>query len=156
MYLWLTTHETHCILVLLVVIMELNRAVAHTDGGCRKDIAGYGVFIQVESPAPRLVEISEPLKEASNNEAEYEGLIAALRWAVANDIHQLEVIMDSEVIVRQMTGRYVCRAPNLIPLFRKAKNFTKDIPILSIRHVYREENTEADRLANEAMDRGFN
>lgn len=136
--------------------MSLSRAVAHTDGGCRKDIAGYGVFIQVHSPESRFVEISEPLKDASNNEAEYAGLIAALRWGVDNKVHEFEVVMDSEVIVRQMTGRYECRAANLIPLFRKAKNLTKDIPILSIRHVYREDNVEADRLANEAMDRGFN
>jgi ribonuclease HI len=131
------------------------KAVAFSDGGCRKDIAGYGVFIQVHSPKIRVVEISEPLKGASNNEAEYQGLLAALRWAVQNKVHDLEMVMDSEVIVRQMTGRYECRAPNLIPLYNKAKHLTMKIPIFSIQHVRREFNTEADRLANEAMDRGF-
>lgn len=130
------------------------KAVAYSDGGSRADISGYGVYIQIEDPA-RTVEISEALKNASNNEAEYLGLIAALRWAVQSKVHELEVIMDSEVIVRQMTGRYECRAANLIPLYRKAKNLTKDIPILKITHVLREFNKEADRLANEAMDRGF-
>lgn len=136
--------------------MSCVKAIAHTDGGCRKDIAGYGVFITYPDGSKPCVEISAPLKDASNNEAEYAGLIAALQWAVQKKIFELEIIMDSEVIVRQMTGRYECRAPNLIPLHRKAKSYTKSIPILKIRHVLREYNKEADRLANEAMDRGFN
>lgn len=129
-----------------------KRAVAHTDGGNRtaRGLAAYGVVIET---GDETICISQSINgDSSNNEAEYQGLLAALRWAVRNEVTDLEIIMDAEVIVRQMTGVYVCRAPNLIPLHRKALNYAKAIPFIRFTHVLREFNAEADRLANEAMD----
>jgi ribonuclease HI len=128
---------------------------AHIDGGARGNPgpAGYGVVIH--DPAGRAVaELSEYLGHHTNNYAEYQGLLAALRYAQDNGIKALKVISDSELMVRQMKGVYKVKHPELRKLYDEAQPLVRKLEHFEIRHALREHNQDADRLANEAMDRG--
>ena len=129
---------------------------AHVDGGARGNPgpAGYGVAIKDASGRP-VAELSEYLGHRTNNYAEYRGLLAALRYAAENQIKAIKVISDSELMVRQMNGVYKVRSPELRPLYEEAKRLSRQLKWFRIEHVRREQNAEADRLANEAMDRGI-
>ncbi|MFY9905061.1 MAG: ribonuclease HI family protein [Terriglobales bacterium] len=128
---------------------------AHVDGGARGNPgpAGYGVAIQDASGHP-VAELSEYLGHRTNNYAEYQGLLAALRYASENHIKALKVISDSELMVRQMKGIYKVRNPDLRKLYDEAQQLVRRLEHFEIRHAMREQNKAADRLANEAMDRG--
>jgi ribonuclease HI len=128
---------------------------AHVDGGARGNPgpAGYGVAIQDASGHP-VAELSEYLGHQTNNHAEYQGLLAALRFATENHIKSLKVISDSELMVRQMKGIYKVRHPELRKLYEQAQQLVRRLEHFEIRHALREHNQTADRLANEAMDRG--
>jgi ribonuclease HI len=128
---------------------------AHVDGGARGNPgpAGYGVVIQDPS-GKKIAELSQYLGHRTNNYAEYHGLLAALRYAIAHHIQSLKIISDSELMVRQMKGIYKVRHPDLRKLFDEAQHLTSQIEHVDIRHALREHNQNADRLANEAMDRG--
>jgi ribonuclease HI len=128
---------------------------AHVDGGARGNPgpAGYGVSIQDASGNP-VAELSDYLGRRTNNYAEYQGLIAALRYAIQNHIKALKVVSDSELMVRQMKGIYKVRHPELRKLYEEAQQLARQLQHFEIRHALREHNQIADRLANEAMDRG--
>jgi len=128
---------------------------AHVDGGARGNPgpAGYGVSIQDASGNP-VAELSDYLGHRTNNYAEYQGLIAALRYATQNHIKALTVVSDSELMVRQMKGIYKVRHPELRKLYEEAQQLARQLQHFEIRHALREHNQIADRLANEAMDRG--
>ena len=128
---------------------------AHVDGGARGNPgpAGYGVAINDASGHP-VAELSEYLGHRTNNYAEYQGLLAALRYAAENQIKALKVISDSELMVRQMKGIYKVRHPDLRKLYEQAQQLVRRLEHFEIRHALREHNQTADRLANEAMDRG--
>jgi probable phosphoglycerate mutase len=127
-------------------------ATANVDGGSRGNPgpAGYGVRIEREDGT--VVELKEPLGTATNNVAEYNGLLAALRWAVANAVTALHVRADSELMVKQMKGEYRVKNPGLQPLYEEARELVRQIGRVKFEHVRREQNRDADRLANEAMD----
>jgi probable phosphoglycerate mutase len=127
-------------------------AVAHVDGGSRGNPgpAGYGVHI--EQPDGTVVELKESLGVATNNVAEYRGLLAALKWAVDHEIERLEVRSDSQLLVRQLRGEYRVKHHGLQPLYAEARKLLQRIPSVTFEHVRREFNKDADRLANEAMD----
>jgi ribonuclease HI len=129
--------------------------VAHVDGGARGNPgpAGYGVAIQDASGHP-VAELSEYLGHHTNNYAEYQGLLAALRYAAEKQIKALTVVSDSELMVRQMKGIYKVRHPELRKLYEQAQLLVRGLEHFEIRHALREHNQVADRLANEAMDRG--
>lgn len=128
---------------------------AHIDGGARGNPgpAGYGVVIQ-DSQGEKVAELSEYLGHRTNNYAEYQGLLAVLRYASTHDIRALKVISDSELMVRQMRGIYKVRHPELRKFYEEAQQLTRKLQYFEIRHALREHNRDADRLANEAMDRG--
>ena len=128
---------------------------AHVDGGARGNPgpAGYGVVIQ-DPRGEKIAELSQYLGHRTNNYAEYNGLLAALRYAIAHHIQSLKIISDSELMVRQMKGIYKVRHPDLRRLYDEAQHLTSQIEHVEIRHALREHNQDADRLANEAMDRG--
>lgn len=88
----------------------------------------------------------------TNNVAEYGGLLAALKIAHDEGVTDLEVVSDSQLLVRQMLGEYRVKHPNLIPLFTEAQALRRRFSRFRIRHVLRAENKDADRLANRAMD----
>jgi len=130
---------------------------AHVDGGARGNPgpAGFGVVIH-DPHGKKVAELSQYLGHHTNNYAEYNGLLAALRYAIAHKIPTLKVISDSELMVRQMKGIYKVRHPELRKLYDEAQDLTAQIEYVDIRHALREHNQTADRLANMAMDRGKN
>jgi probable phosphoglycerate mutase len=127
-------------------------AVANIDGGSRGNPgpAGYGVHIEREDGT--IVELKESLNLATNNVAEYNGLLAALRWAIENAVTALHVKSDSELLVKQLKGEYRVKNPGLQPLYEEARSLIRQIGRVKFEHVRREFNKDADRLANEAMD----
>lgn len=129
--------------------------IAYTDGGARGNPgpAGYGVVIQDEA-GKKIAELSEYLGQQTNNFAEYQGLIAALEYALEHGHKALKVISDSELLVRQIKGIYKVKNPTLRDLHARAKQLIAQLDWFSIGHALREHNRDADRLANEAMDKG--
>ena len=127
--------------------------VAYIDGGARGNPgpAGYGVRIESED-GTLIVELHAPLGIATNNVAEYNGLLAALRWAVDHDVEKLHVRSDSELLVKQMLGAYKVKHPGLQPLAAQARLLSMQLGGVTFEHVRREHNAEADRLSNLAMD----
>jgi len=130
--------------------------IAHSDGGARGNPgpAGYGVVIQDQS-GNNVAHLSEYLGHQTNNFAEYQGLIAALEYAVQHGPKALKLISDSELLVRQIKGIYKVKNPTLKDLHGRAKELIAQLEWFSIGHDLREHNQEADRLANQAMDRGM-
>lgn len=129
---------------------------ANVDGGARGNPgpAGYGVYIR-DQEGKQITQLSEYLGHRTNNFAEYSALLAALEYAIANGHRALKVISDSELMVRQMTGRYKVNSPDLKPLYEKARALVRQLDRFAIHHVLRAQNFHADTLANAAMDRGM-
>jgi probable phosphoglycerate mutase len=127
---------------------------AFIDGGSRGNPgpAGYGVQV-VDEQGTVVQELSESIGVTTNNEAEYRGLIAALEWMAAEGHTRARIRSDSELLVEQMRGEYRVKSPGLQPLHREASQLVKSMERVVFEHVPREKNREADRLANEAMDR---
>jgi ribonuclease HI len=127
-------------------------AIANIDGGSRGNPgpAAFGAFITL--PDERTVEVKGFIPQATNNVAEYNGLLAALRWALAHGIDTLHVRADSELLVKQMKGQYRVKNAGLVPLYEEAKALSRRLGKVTFEHVRRELNKEADRLCNEAMD----
>jgi ribonuclease HI len=130
--------------------------IAHSDGGARGNPgpAGYGVVIQDES-GRKVAQLSEYLGHQTNNFAEYQGLIAALEYALQHGPKALKLISDSELLVRQIKGIYKVKNPTLQDLHGRAKELIAKLEWFSIGHALREQNQDADRLANAAMDKGM-
>jgi ribonuclease HI len=126
---------------------------AYIDGGARGNPgpAGYGVRIE-DASGSLVAELHGGLGIATNNVAEYNGLLAALRWAVDHGEPEVHVRADSELLVRQMRGEYKVKNPGLQPLFTRARLLVMEIGRVTFEHVRREKNTEADRLSNLGMD----
>jgi ribonuclease HI len=127
--------------------------VAYIDGGARGNPgpAGYGVRIQ-SADGTVLDELHGGLGIATNNVAEYNGLLAALQWAVKNNVNRLHIRADSELLVKQMRGEYRVKNPGLQPLYVRARLLVAQLDDVKFEHVRREFNTEADRLSNLGMD----
>ena len=127
--------------------------VAYIDGGSRGNPgpAGYGVRIE-DGAAEVVAELHGALGIATNNVAEYKGLLAALTWAVDHGITSLEIRSDSELLVKQMLGVYRVKNPGLQPLHQLARQLAARVGRVRFQHVRRERNKDADRLANLAMD----
>jgi ribonuclease HI len=129
---------------------------AHCDGGARGNPgpAGFGALIQ-DANGNVLAELSEFLGIRTNNYAEYSGLLASLRYALDHHHPRLRVVSDSELMVKQIQGKYKVNSPDLRPLWQEAKNRIAKLEAFEISHALRHKNKDADRLANEAMDRGM-
>jgi ribonuclease HI len=127
--------------------------VAYIDGGARGNPgpAGYGVHIQ-SSDGSVLHQLHGALGIATNNVAEYNGLLAALQWAVSNNVPRLHIRADSELLVKQMRGEYKVKNPGLQPLYVRARLLAAELDHVTFEHVRREYNKEADRLSNLGMD----
>ena len=127
--------------------------VAYIDGGARGNPgpAGYGVSIQ-STDGTILEELHGGLGIATNNIAEYNGLLAALQWAVDHDVRRVHIRADSELLVRQMRGEYRVKNPGLQPLYVRARLLAAQLDDVKFEHVRRELNKEADRLSNVGMD----
>lgn len=132
-----------------------KRGVLHADGGSRGNpgLSGFGCVLLDES-GKTLAEKGECIGKATNNEAEYRGLIAGLRLALDQGVTDLEVRMDSDLVVHQVRGEWKVRTPHLMPLVIEARGLLERFASWRARHVPREHNARADQLANDAMDRG--
>jgi ribonuclease HI len=126
---------------------------ANIDGGSRGNPgpASYGVVVRNER-GEIVAKFKKYIGRMTNNVAEYYGLIAALDYAQSHGVRALRVESDSELLVRQMRGHYKVKSPDLRPLFERAKKMSQTFDSFRIDHVYREQNAEADALANEALD----
>jgi probable phosphoglycerate mutase len=129
---------------------------AHCDGGSRGNPgpSGYGAVIE-DAKGRVVAELSEFVGIQTNNFAEYSGLLGVLNWAVEHNVKRLSVVSDSELMVKQMQGKYKVASPILRPLFEEARKLSRQIAKFEMRHTLRGGNKHADRLANEAMDKGM-
>ena len=129
---------------------------AHCDGGSRGNPGPAGFGAVVEDPQGRVAaRLNEYLGRQTNNYAEYSGLVAVLRWAAEHGVKRLRVVSDSELMVKQMNGQYKVANPGLRPLWEEARRLARGLEGFQMSHTLRAGNAEADRLANEAMDRGM-
>ncbi|HEY3627600.1 MAG TPA: ribonuclease HI family protein [Terracidiphilus sp.] len=129
---------------------------AHCDGGSRGNPGPAGFGAVIEDPQGRVAaRLSEFLGKQTNNYAEYSGLVAVLKWASTHGLKRLRVVSDSELMVKQMKGQYKVTNPGLRPLWEEARRLARTFDVFEITHTLRAGNAEADRLANEAMDRGM-
>jgi len=130
-----------------------NAIKANIDGGARGNPgpSAYGVIVR-DATGEIIAELSDYLGIQTNNYAEYSGLLAALDFAVREKHLSLKVLSDSELLVRQMQGRYKVKSPGLIDLYDRARALVRKLEHFSIDHVLRQYNREADSLVNQVLD----
>ncbi len=126
--------------------------VAYVDGGCLGNPGPSGIGVVIEGCASGPVRIAKWIGHQDNNVAEYAALMEALQYAVERKAQKLHVFSDSQVVVRQMTGEYVCRSPRLYSLHWTCRKLARSLAF-SISHVPRENNAEANGLAQSALRR---
>jgi ribonuclease HI len=125
----------------------------HVDGASRGNPGEAGFGVQVCAADGReLASLYGYLGRATNNVAEYQGLLHGLRFALQQGAREVDVFSDSELLVRQIAGRYRVKNPGLLPLFREAQGLLARFDRAHVSHVPREQNREADALANRAVD----
>jgi ribonuclease HI len=133
------------------------RLIIHTDGGARGNPgpAGIGVVIHDADSGALLEEHAEFLGVTTNNQAEYSAVILALKRAKALDATEVQIITDSELVVKQANGEYRVKHPGLAQRFSEMKQLASTIHHCRFQHVRRAFNQRADALSNQAMDRGM-
>jgi ribonuclease HI len=125
----------------------------HIDGGSRGNPGEAGFGVHVATPEGETVAgLYGYLGRATNNVAEYQALLHALRYALGRGAFRVKLFSDSELVVRQVAGRYKVKHPDMIPLHREATSLLSRFQEATLSHVRREQNREADRLANQALD----
>ncbi len=129
--------------------------VLHADGAARGNPGPAGAGAVLYDPRGVVIaELRRPLGSATNNRAEYEALVMGLEEARHRSVEDLVVRLDSELLVRQLNGKYRIRNEALRPLAQRAIRLLHEFRDWRVEHVPRERNAHADRLANEAVDRG--
>jgi probable phosphoglycerate mutase len=131
-----------------------RRLVVEADGGSRGNPgpAGYGAVVRDADTGEVLDEVAAGIGRATNNVAEYQGLLAGLRAAIALDPESVDVRMDSKLVVEQMNGHWQVKHPDMLALRKEAATVVAQLPRVTFTHIPRAQNSHADRLANEAMD----
>ena len=135
---------------------KYKKLIIYTDGGARGNPgpAGIGALIMDENKN-KIVEISEYLGVATNNQAEYQAVVAAIRRAKELEAEEVQFYLDSQLVVEQLNGNYKVKNKGLQSLFTRVYNDSLNFKKVVYSHIPREQNKEADKLANMAMDRGF-
>jgi len=135
--------------------MKNKKIFIYTDGGARGNPgpAGIGAVLYNEDQEV-LAEISKYLGQATNNQAEYKALIFGLKKALELEAQEVSCYLDSELVVRQLNREYKVKNKDLAPLFLEVHNISLGFKKITFTHIPREKNKQADKLANEAMDRG--
>ena len=128
----------------------MSELVAYVDGGSLGNPGPSGIGVIISGLADGPVRIAKWIGHQDNNVAEYAALMEALQYAVARKARKLHVYSDSQVVVRQMTGEYICRSPRLYSLHWTCRKLARSLAF-SISHVPREFNVEANRLAQTAL-----
>lgn len=126
--------------------------VAHVDGASRGNPGPAAYAVVLASNGAQVASLSKFLGRTTNNFAEYQGLLAALAYALEQGHRRLRVFTDSELMARQINGVYKVKHPDLKPLYDEARRRISQLEAFSIAHVPREQNRDADRLANRALD----
>ncbi len=135
----------------------MNKVIIYTDGGARGNPGPAGIGAVIYDEKKKVVaEISQYLGVATNNQAEYKALIAAFEKAKEIGALELDCYLDSELVVKQLKREYKVKNKDLAPLFLTIHNLSLNFKQISYTHIPRELNQAADKLANEAMDRGAN
>jgi ribonuclease HI len=132
----------------------LDRAILHADGASRGNPGPSAVAAIISLPSgEELASVAKRIGCATNNVAEYRAVIEGLRLARDLGVRNVAVRVDSELVMKQLTGAYRIRSADLAPLAREVAAEARHFATCAFEHVRREENREADRLANEALDR---
>jgi probable phosphoglycerate mutase len=127
--------------------------VANIDGASRGNPGPASYAVVLRDPEGKIaLELAKNIGRETNNVAEYFALLAALDYAASHNIAALRIRSDSELLVRQMQGRYKVKSPDLKPLHERASKLSRQLQYFAIEHVRRELNTDADALANVALD----
>src|SRR5271155_4689146 len=130
---------------------------AHCDGGARGNPGPAGYGAEITGPDGQVIaELSEFLGIRTNNYAEYSGLLASLQYALDHHHPRLRVVSDSELMVKQIQGKYKVNSPDLKPLWQEARSRIAKLEAFEISHALRHKNKDAARPANEARARGMN
>ena len=146
-------HSTHATLPFSEPERPARIHVANVDGASRGNPGPASYAVVLRGPdGNKEFEIGKYVGRTTNNVAEYYGLIAALDYATSHGIERLRVQSDSELMVRQMQGRYKVKSPELKPLHERAQKMARGLTFFAIEHVMRERNSDADALANRALD----
>jgi len=133
----------------------MTKLIIYSDGGARGNPGPAGIGAVIYDESKKIVaEVSEYLGVATNNQAEYKALIAAFKKAHSLGATELECYLDSELVVKQLKREYKVKNKDLAPLFLNIHNLSLNFKKISYTHIPREHNGAADKLANEAMDRG--
>ncbi len=133
--------------------MKYEKLIINTDGGARGNPGPAGIGAVLKNEAGEVIaKISEYIGEATNNQAEYGAVIAAIEKAKELGAEELEFVLDSELVVKQMNREYKVKDKDLALLFMKIYNAGQGFKKLTFRHVRREFNKEADALVNKAID----
>jgi len=129
--------------------------IANIDGASRGNPGPAAYAVVMRDPNGHVIlELGKRLGRDTNNVAEYYALLAALDYAIGSEIKALRIRSDSELLVRQIQGRYKVKSPDLKPLHERAVKMTRQLNYFTIEHVRRELNRDADALANAALDSG--
>ncbi|MDR7434908.1 MAG: ribonuclease HI family protein [Armatimonadota bacterium] len=129
----------------------------YIDGAARGNPGPAGIGVVLLAQDGTVVrEIARYLGETTNNVAEYHALLAALEEALRQGAEEVIIYSDSELLVRQVNGTYRVRSAHLLPLFQRARTLMGRLRKVSVRHIEREKNVRADRLANRAIDEKLN
>jgi len=132
--------------------VKTKRVVIFTDGVAEPNPGPAAIGATIKDEQGRLITtISQPIGHATNNQAEYRAIIAALESAISLGADQVEMRSDSELVVRQINGRYRVKNAALKPLFQKVKQLQRRFEGFTITHVPRQQNREADSLAGKAL-----
>ena len=134
--------------------MSVERVIAHVDGGARGNPGPAAIAaVLTTAEGEPLEERGEAIGRATNNIAEYKALLLGIELARARGARELELVGDSELVVRQVKGEYRVKDAGLRELYEEVRRALGEFERWSIRHVRREHNADADRLVNETLDR---
>ena len=132
--------------------MVFNKVIVHTDGASKNNPGQAAIGATIKDERGQLItSISRRIGRATNNQAEYRAIIAALEAAIDLGARQVELNSDSELVVRQINGQYRVKKAALKPLYQQVKELQSRLGNFTIRNIPRQQNKEADKLANEAL-----
>lgn len=129
----------------------MKKAILHTDGGARGNPGPAGIGAVLEIGGEKFF-YKKYIGEATNNQAEYQALILGLEKAKDAEVEEVECLLDSELVVKQLNREYRVKDKDLAVLFVKVWNLAQGFKQVTFKHVFREQNKEADKLVNEAID----
>ena len=123
------------------------------DGASRSNPGDASIGVSISFDGKEIHTISREIGIATNNEAEYQALIDGLNYCIENSINEVDVFLDSKLVIEQVNKNYKVKAHNLKEFNSEVENMIKDFKYIKFNHVYREDNKRADQLANLALDK---